>query len=58
MGRWYYPKDKYNLDRKIYLANYDPCGPCGKIVPKYIPKYLSMTLEDVILEKTNYHYTG
>ena len=35
MGRWYYPKDKYNLDRKIYLANYD----------SRIPKYLSMTLE-------------
>jgi len=44
MGRWFYPKDKNNLDRKIYLANYDNSG-------ILVPKYLSMTLEEVILEK-------
>ena len=51
LGRWHYPKDKKILDRKIYLANYDHCGPCGKLVPKYIPKYLSITLEEFISEK-------
>lgn len=31
LGRWNinYTKDK--LDRKIYLANHDHCGPCGDI---------------------------
>ena len=31
LGRWSTPKNKDILDRKIYLANYDHCGPCGKI---------------------------
>ncbi len=33
LGRWYinYQSEEY-LDRKIYLANYDNCGPCGKIL--------------------------
>tara|TARA_B100000575_G_scaffold87754_1_gene69378 strand:+ start:560 stop:697 length:138 start_codon:yes stop_codon:yes gene_type:complete len=27
--------EKHNLDRKIYLANHDNCGPCGNfIIPK------------------------
>ena len=36
LGRWNinYTKDK--LDRKIYLANHDHCGPCGSI--KLLPK--------------------
>mgnify|MGYP003388062778 CR=1 FL=1 len=32
LGRWNYPLNKKVLDRKIYLANYDNCGPCGKIM--------------------------
>ena len=31
LGRWNYPQNKEILDRKIYLANYDHCGPCGTI---------------------------
>ena len=31
LGRWSTPKSQNTLDRKIYLANYDHCGPCGKI---------------------------
>lgn len=32
LGRWNYPINKKNLDRKIYLANYDHCGTCGNII--------------------------
>tara|TARA_B100001287_G_scaffold276801_1_gene289582 strand:- start:4183 stop:4386 length:204 start_codon:yes stop_codon:yes gene_type:complete len=32
LGRWNYPQNKEILDRKIYLANYDHCGPCGTIL--------------------------
>jgi hypothetical protein len=31
LGRWSIPKSRDILERKIYLANYDHCGPCGKI---------------------------
>ncbi len=31
LGRWNYTKCNNELERKIYLANYDHCGPCGKI---------------------------
>ena len=34
LHRWYTPQNKEYLDRKIYLANYDHCGPCGKIILK------------------------
>ena len=54
LGRWNYPQNKEILDRKIYLANYDHCGPCGSIVilkeTKRVPKHLTMTLEDLIIE--------
>lgn len=29
LGRWFINNDKKILDKKIYLANYDHCGPCG-----------------------------
>ena len=32
LGRWNYTKNSCELERKIYLANYDHCGPCGKII--------------------------
>lgn len=38
LGRWSIPENKEYLDRKIYLANYDHCGPCGKLVLKLDPK--------------------
>mgnify|MGYP006158834735 CR=1 FL=1 len=38
LGRWSIPENKEYLDRKIYLANYDHCGPCGKLVLKSDPK--------------------
>ena len=31
LGRWNTVYDKKILDQKIYLANYDHCGPCGKL---------------------------
>lgn len=31
LGRWNIDYKKKNLEYKIYLANYDHCGPCGKI---------------------------
>ena len=31
LGRWNTVSDKKILDQKIYLANYDHCGPCGKL---------------------------
>ena len=34
LGRWSIPENKEYLDRKIYLANYDHCGPCGKLLLK------------------------
>ena len=34
LGRWNYPKNDIILDRKIYLANYDNCGPCGYLYVK------------------------
>ena len=42
LGRWKINYSEKYLDRKIYLANYDNCGPCGsiKILPKV--KYKSI----------------
>jgi hypothetical protein len=31
LGRWSMNYSKDHLDRKIYLANHDHCGPCGSI---------------------------
>ena len=31
LGRWKINYSKNHLDRKIYLANHDHCGPCGSI---------------------------
>jgi len=31
LGRWTMNYSKEHLDRKIYLANHDHCGPCGSI---------------------------
>lgn len=31
LGRWNLTYQKEHIDRKIYLANYDHCGPCGNI---------------------------
>jgi hypothetical protein len=31
LGRWNKPNNINELERKVYLANYDHCGPCGKI---------------------------
>lgn len=36
LGRWNINYSKNYLDRKIYLANHDNCGPCGKVIN--IPK--------------------
>ena len=32
------PKDIKDLEKKVYLANYDHCGPCGYHNPKYYEK--------------------
>tara|TARA_Y100001958_G_C21237673_1_gene564518 strand:+ start:182 stop:361 length:180 start_codon:yes stop_codon:yes gene_type:complete len=31
LGRWNYTKNFKELEKKIYYANHDHCGPCGKI---------------------------
>ena len=31
LGRWMMNHSKESLDRKIYFANHDHCGPCGDI---------------------------
>lgn len=31
LGRWRLNHNEVQLDRKVYLANYDHCGPCGII---------------------------
>ncbi len=31
LGRWGYVTCPKELNRKVYLANHDHCGPCGKI---------------------------
>tara|TARA_B100000085_G_C18118242_1_gene340086 strand:+ start:305 stop:484 length:180 start_codon:yes stop_codon:yes gene_type:complete len=31
LGRWGYTKNIEELDKKIYLANHDHCGPCGHV---------------------------
>lgn len=54
LGRWNYTKSSSELERKIYLANHDHCGPCGNLYQynktKRIPKHLTMNLEDLLLE--------
>ena len=35
LGRWSMNYSKDYLDRKIYLANHDHCGPCGSITQEY-----------------------
>tara|TARA_B110000858_G_C17752287_1_gene450293 strand:- start:551 stop:736 length:186 start_codon:yes stop_codon:yes gene_type:complete len=34
LGRWAITYNKTQIDRKVYLANYDNCGPCGNILNK------------------------
>lgn len=31
LGRWNTVSDHKMLEHKIYLANHDHCGPCGKL---------------------------
>ena len=31
LGRWNYVRNDKELQRKIYLANIDHCGSCGRI---------------------------
>ena len=31
LGRWKMTYRHIDLERKVYLANYDHCGPCGII---------------------------
>lgn len=40
LGRWTINYNENLLNRKIYLANYDHCGPCGSIVD--LPKIKNM----------------
>lgn len=60
LGRWNHTKNLDELNRKIYLANYDNCGPCGDLELKKeyrIPKHLTLTLEEIIIsndKKINY----
>ena len=35
LGRWNYIKNPKELERKVYLANHDHCGPCGIQNPDY-----------------------
>lgn len=34
LGRWKITYNETHIDRKVYLANYDNCGPCGNILNK------------------------
>ena len=36
LGRWNITYNKKELDKKIYLANQDHCGPCGYLYDKNI----------------------
>tara|TARA_B100000900_G_scaffold412520_1_gene434495 strand:- start:5188 stop:5388 length:201 start_codon:yes stop_codon:yes gene_type:complete len=31
LGRWGYTKNIEELNKKVYLANHDHCGPCGYV---------------------------
>jgi len=44
LGRWKINYSKNHLDRKIYLANHDHCGPCGSIdkLPKLKKKNINL----------------
>ena len=46
LGRWSMNYEKHNLDRKIYLANHDNCGPCGNFI---IPKKESYSITKSVL---------
>ena len=56
LGRWNHTNNLYELNRKIYLANHDHCGPCGNLELKTepnlkrrrVPKYLMMKLRDLL----------
>lgn len=53
LRRWNHTKIIGELDRKIYLANYNHYGPYGNLYRnknKRLPKHLTMTLEDILLE--------
>lgn len=41
LGRWSMNYSKDHLDRKIYLANHDHCGPCGSL--SELPKIENVT---------------
>jgi hypothetical protein len=34
LGRWNISYDLKELERKVYLANHDHCGPCGYLNDK------------------------
>lgn len=38
LGRWSSPRDFRELEKKVYLANHDHCGPCGYQNPQYYEK--------------------
>ena len=38
LGRWSSPRDFKELEKKVYLANHDHCGPCGYQNPQYYEK--------------------
>ena len=53
LGRWNHTKNIEELNRKVYLANYDHCGPCGNLEiknksKKSNPKHLTLTLDELI----------
>ena len=53
LGRWNHTKNLDELNRKVYLANYDNCSPCGNLELKNkkeyrIPKHLTLKLEELI----------
>lgn len=53
LGRWAITYDNKELEKKVYYANHDHCGPCGYLYDekKKKPKHLLLTLDEVIKEK-------
>tara|TARA_B100000035_G_C20783140_1_gene457769 strand:- start:285 stop:506 length:222 start_codon:yes stop_codon:yes gene_type:complete len=54
LGRWAITYDNKELEKKVYYANHDHCGPCGYLYDEKRnkrPKHLLLTLDEVIKEK-------
>jgi len=51
LGRWTITYDNKQLEKKVYYANHDHCGPCGYLYDEKKTEHLQLILDEVIKVK-------